>query len=344
MGNLHIKRLLSGGLITNYYCPSRCRHCLYNCSPSRSRDYIDPHKAEDILHSVRSLGCGSVHVGGGEPLLQPVALGRVIEGMSKAGMGLDYVETNASWFREEDSAVDMLRELRGRGLHTLLVSISPFHNEHIPAAKIKGALRAAEKAKVRVIPWVEDLWRDLSAFDPDRPHSLQEYREVFGRDYPLQVLRRYWVHFGGRALETFRPLLAGKEPERILAESRDCSRDLLSTGHFHLDLYENYIPGLCAGLAIDVQDLGHPLTEEKYPLLSILFREGVKGLYQLAERQWGYSPQKESYLNACDLCTEIRGFLVCSGYSASRELQPGEFYLPQNMAAAPLHQRDGPEI
>jgi len=30
---LKIGRLASGGIITNYFCTSTCRHCLYNCSP-----------------------------------------------------------------------------------------------------------------------------------------------------------------------------------------------------------------------------------------------------------------------------------------------------------------------
>ncbi len=341
MDRFRIKRLNSGGLITNYHCPSRCGHCLYNCSPSRSTDYIDPDTAEDVFRIVRAMGCGSMHIGGGEPLLKPERLSRVLERMQRTGMRLDYVETNASWFQDEESAAAMLRDLREQGLHTLLLSVSPFHNERIPADRIGGALEAARKADVGVIPWVADFWRDLAEFDRERPHSLQEYRERFGEDYPLQVLRRYWIHFGGRALETFRPYLPGKSPEEILAERPGCSRELLSTGHFHIDLYGSYIPGLCSGLAIDMRDLGHPLAQDKYPLLTALFQNGVAGLMEIAERDWGYTPRKSAYLNACDLCTEIRSFLVQSGYSNSGELRPREFYASKNMAVHPEGTSDG---
>jgi len=335
MDGFRIKRLNSGGLITNYHCPSRCGHCLYNCSPSRSRDSIDPDTAEDIFGIARAMGCGSMHIGGGEPLLHPEGLSRVLEGMRRTGMGLDYVETNASWFRDEESAAAMLRDLRELGLHTLLLSISPFHNERIPADRIGGALEAARKAGVGVIPWVADFWQDLAEFDPERPHPLEEYRERFGEDYPLRILRRYWIHFGGRALETFRPYLPGKSPEEILAQNPGCSRELLSTGHFHIDLYGSYIPGLCSGLAIDMRDLGHPLPQGKYPLLTALFQNGVAGLMELAERDWGYRPRKTAYLNACDLCTEIRAFLVHTGFADSEELRPAEFYARENMALQP---------
>jgi hypothetical protein len=284
MSPIRVPRLLSGGLITNYFCPSRCGHCLYNCGPARSRDYIDPDTAERLLGRVREAGCTAVHIGGGEPFLDPEGLGRVLRRMPRAGMGLEYVETNGSWFREEASSAAMLRDLRDKGLHTILLSVSPFHNERIPAARMNGALQAARSAGVRVIPWVDGFFRDLAAFDPKRPHSLKEYMERFGGDYPLQILRRYWIHFGGRALETFRPLLPCRRPERILAEAGDCSRDLRDTSHFHVDLYGNYIPGLCSGLAIRAEDLGQPLSEEKYPLINILYRRGVAGLKEMAER------------------------------------------------------------
>jgi len=35
-----IGRLVSGGIITNYFAPSPARHCLYNCSPHWAKDYI----------------------------------------------------------------------------------------------------------------------------------------------------------------------------------------------------------------------------------------------------------------------------------------------------------------
>jgi hypothetical protein len=328
-----ITRLFSGGLVTTYFCPSKCRHCLYNCGPSRSRDSIDPDRAGQMLRKVREMGCRSVHVGGGEPLLEPEKLGRVLEKAREAGVGVDYVETNCSWYRDRDSAAEMLENLRDRGLSTLLVSISPFHNEHIPAARITGAMEAADRAGVSVLPWVSSFLPDLRAFDPHRPHSLEEYRARFGENYVLDVLNRYWIHFGGRSLETFRPLLPGRRPEQLVGSKLGrCSGELLDTSHFHVDLYGNYIPGLCSGLAVDMNDLGRPLLPESYPLLNALFRGGVGELWELAQRRWGFVPQRQSYLCACDLCTEIRTFLVRSGYDESSELRPLEFYDPRAMA------------
>ena len=54
-----IRKLISGGLITNYFCSSRCRHCLYNCSPAWEKAYMTPQAAEETLLLIRRLGCSA---------------------------------------------------------------------------------------------------------------------------------------------------------------------------------------------------------------------------------------------------------------------------------------------
>ena len=86
-------------------------------------------------------------------------------------------------------------------------------------------------------------------------------------------------------------------------------------------------PGLCFGLSISIQDLGKPLSDETYPILTTLYHHGILGLIKMAEDLVGFNPQKDFYINKCDLCTEIRIFLVQNDYSGSDELKPKEFYL-----------------
>jgi hypothetical protein len=240
---------------------------------------------------------------------------------------VEYVETNSSWFKDIQSAKALLTRLRNQGLHTLLVSISPFHNEHIPFYKVKGVIEAAGDAGVGIFPWVTDFVADLSQFDPHKTHSISEFSDVFGRDYLLQVLERYWIHMGGRALQTYRPLLGQKTFQQVLDESTaTCLGELSDTSHFHIDLFGNYIPGLCSGLSISVEDLEKPLSGETYPILTTLCRHGIQGLVKMAVDTVGYFPQKDLYINRCDLCTEARAFLVQNEYSGSDELSPVEFY------------------
>ena len=100
----------------------------------------------------------------------------------------------------------------------------------------------------------------------------------------------------------------------------------LITNYFHIDLFGNYIPGLCSGLAIWKDDLGTPLSTERYPILLNLYLNGIEGFSVFAQENYGFFPQRTNYINKCDLCTEIRTHLIKNGYDESKELNPAEFY------------------
>jgi uncharacterized Fe-S cluster-containing radical SAM superfamily protein len=323
MSKPEIDYLASGGLITNYYCSSKCAHCLYRCTPSREKEYISKEFAVQAFRKIRSLGCYSVHIGGGEPFLNPESLLLVAEAAADAGMGIDYVETNSSWFQTEEKAIDLLRDLQRRGIRQLLISISPFHNVHIPFAKVKGVLKTCRTTGMHTFPWVMDFYSDIDAFDEDKTHSLEEYAQKYGPGYLQNIPIRYWTHFGGRAVETFKKILPLKPLEQIL--SAPPCREITDVSHFHIDLYGNYIPGLCTGFAIQMDDLGEELSPEKYPLLNVLYKEGIGTFCELAVSEYDFQPE-ESYLNKCDLCNAIRLFLVKDVGLESPELKPETYY------------------
>jgi hypothetical protein len=289
---------------------------------------MDPTTAEDNLRTVRLLGCRSVHIGGGEPLLRPDKLSEILEIACRMGVSVEYVETNSSWFKDLESAKRMLCNLREKGLNTLLVSISPFHNEHIPFFKVKGVIESCRKTGITVFPWINGFYKDLNGFNDLKTHALKEFEGKFGKDYLLSVLRRYWIHMGGRALDTFRTVLTTRSPEQIIDENPGgCARELSDTSHFHMDLFGNYIPGLCSGLSVSTKDLGKPISEDTYTVITTLFNSGIKGFYDLARKAVAYAPARSGYINKCDLCTEIRTVLVVKNVAGVSECNPREFYL-----------------
>jgi organic radical activating enzyme len=323
----NITKLISGGIITNYFCSSHCAHCLYRSGPGWPNRYIDPGLCENMMSIVNKLGCRSVHIGGGEPLLRPDELIQVIETARRFNLAIEYVETNSSWFKDSDSAKMTLSRLRKAGLRTLLISISPFHNQFVPFLKVSGVMEACRQTGIQIFPWITEFISDLSQFDPHKTHTLEEYTATFGDGYLAEIPERYWIHMGGRALELFRPVMGLKPIGQIMDEnSGDCARELSDTSHYHIDLFGNYIPGLCSGLAIAAHDLGRPLARERYPLLTTLFSAGIKGLLGDAQKIYGFTPLQNGYINKCDLCTEIRTFLVHQNFNQSFELNPKEFY------------------
>jgi len=320
-----IPRLVSGGIITNYDCTSRCRHCLYACSPRRPRDAMSEETLRPLLRTIRSRGCASVHVGGGEPLLRPGRLERVLATVREEGVGVDYVETNASWYRGEDEARRILAGLRRAGLRTLLVSMSPFHNEHIPFSRVKGVLAACRAEGVGVFPWIQGFYGEIDRFDDRTTHSLEAYEDCYGPGYLAGIPARYWVHPGGRALSTFSRVWETHPADGILAGCDGGCAELLDTSHFHVDLYGRYIPGLCSGLAVRAEDLGSELDGDRYPLVARLLRDGVAGLAAWARERHGIAPAGR-YLNRCHLCHDIRARLVRSEGASYEELHPASFY------------------
>ena len=322
---LQIAHLRSGGLITNYFCTSRCAHCLYGCSPAWEKRYIDDEMAKKNLLKVKELGCHSLHIGGGEPLLRPERLMDVLDAATSTGVNIEYVETNSSWYKDLSEAVALLRELKSHGLAALLISISPFHNEYIPFYKVKGVLQACKISGMAVFPWIEDFYSEVNSFDESIPHKLAEYEKKFGEHYVKQAVYRYYLAIRGRALSLAKGVSESYPVQDILRHNNQGCAELSDTSHFHLDLFGNYIPGLSSGLAIERDDLGSPIDTAKYPFLTLLFSEGIGAFYQLAQHDFGFQA-REGYISKCELCLHIRQFLVREKGHHSQDLQPTEFY------------------
>ena len=277
------------------------------------------------MNKIKSLGCHSVHIGGGEPFLNLDGLEMVIEVTRYQGINIDYVETNSSWFKGREVTVKTLQSLRERGLSTLLVSMSPFHNEYIPFFKVKGVIAACREANINVFPWTSEFYPEIDEFDDRAAHTLSEYVEKYGENYLGRIPSRYWIHFGGRALRTFATVYDTKGSGDILSVNKGGCRELLDVGHFHFDLYGNYIPGLCSGLTIRCEDVGTSLLPTEYPFLTTLYRNGIAAFLDLATEEYGYKPLRE-YLSKCDLCFDIRQHLVMQVGVKSKELQPLGYY------------------
>lgn len=148
-----------------------------------------------------------------------------------------------------------MEELKKYDVEKLLISISPFHNEFIPYNKTKQLIADAKEAGLIVFPWIESFSSDLDKFDEFTTHSMEEYMELFGEEYLSVLPNRYWIHYGGRAISTFSKVFKEVPVEEIIEKSGPCA-ELDNTTHFHMDLFGKFVPGLCSGLAIDIEDLG----------------------------------------------------------------------------------------
>jgi hypothetical protein len=88
------------------------------------------------------------------------------------------------------------------------------------------------------------------------------------------------------------------------------------------------LPGYCGGISLGQWRNLDTLVEEgidldAHPVLRFLIAEDMRGLLQFAQ-ELGYHESPEGYLSKCDLCLDLRKYLVSEG--EFEELCPKEFY------------------
>jgi hypothetical protein len=270
-----------------------------------------------------------VHITGGEPFLRFDLLLHAVHLAVELGIPR-YVETNAGWCVTEELVQRRLVALRDAGLQALLISCSPFHAETIPLARTRLAFRKALEilGRDRTILYLPDWLARIDQFDGQGVTAIERYVEDLG---PGAAGRLLWQGYGliGGGRSGYRlGHLADRRPATAF-RGRHCRDTILYAHHSHMDLYGNYIPGFCGGLALgDWHTLARLRTEYQAgrfpPLVDLLIHEGPWGLFEMARQRHGYVPLPDGYVDKCHLCVDIRQLLNQVG--EFRELRPSGFY------------------
>ena len=297
--------LLHGGIMVNYRCNASCRHCLYNCSPARRGGYVDERAAEKICTLLRKGGCRSVHIGGGEPFLNFDGLIVMIRALNRAGIKLDYIETNAFWANDISKSRDYLAMLLSEGVDALCISLDPFHAEYVPYGLPLALAKLCDKTGMGYFLWKQEFLPSLSHLDPQKTHAISA-------DNVYAIAQRYGITFGGRAVNI--ELRGSLYPaQKFVADNNPC-KNLLSTGHFHVDMDCFFIPPGCTGIRIPLEEVIEDIPKGKYPAFDALFYGGVSSLYDLALKH-GFSPDEKGYPSKCNFCFFMRKFLNEKGFA-----------------------------
>ncbi len=322
--------LVSAGIILSYKCNSRCRHCLYCCSNKWS-DWADIELVRKIyegtLRTARYIH--GFHLAGGEAFLNFPLLLESMRLATEYGIPIDYIETNAGWYVDEESAICKLKQLREAGLNCLLISASPFHAEFIPIEKTLGAIKASIKVfgEHGTIVWLPEFLNQLTRISTKGKIKFENYVNHVGR-YGAERAAAYGGQLiaGGRSPYTLSEYLPQKPIESFF--NGNCKFELLQSARGHFDPYGNIIPGVCSGISVgDANDLVRAYNDfnlSNYPIIEILCTEGIKGLYEMAVADYNYKP-KTAYAAKCDLCVDIRRHLVMCN-APFVELRPKQFY------------------
>ncbi|MBN2710830.1 MAG: radical SAM protein [Planctomycetes bacterium] len=322
-----IPPLLSGGVMLSWSCTCACRHCLYRCSTGHtnkfmSEDMID--KVFSALSEERSLS--GVHIAGGEATLNWDRLEYALKSANKHGVRIDYLETNASWCSDYETAREGFNRLQDAGLEAVLISASLFHNEFIPLKNTTNGINAARDTfgYGGVIVWTPTVYELMKEhLEDNRTHTLRESCQLIGLTPETGDIWRLHNYLtpGGRAAESLKSGLERFPPEHFIDET--CAASLERTGHFHISPEGHLFTGHCPGISVGKVGDFHPeITAENAPVFRVLYEKGPCGLMELAKGE--FKPSEDGYIGKCHLCLDIRKFLHKTGRFP--DLCPPEFY------------------
>ena len=295
---------------------------MFASSPTLPKEYISGEMSEKLARILREAGTHSVHIGGGEPFMNFQALTTLITCLNHQGIGIDYIETNAFWCKNEDFARTRLTQLRSLGVETIMVSVDPFHIEYVPLERPLLLCRLLREYGFDYFVWKERYLRMLSRLDRSRTYSHQELKELLGDHYVTETAREYGLGMNGRALD-IADAIYPRHPAEHWLTSQPCN-SIGDTAHCHLDLYGNIVPSGCPGLSAEAEDyLNESFPLSRYPVLARLASGGIGALFDYAE-EMGFIPDSKGYPTRCSLCYAMRAFLLEKAPSV--DLSPSCFY------------------
>ena len=321
----------SGGIILSYQCSNRCRHCLYASSPTW-KEWMSEEDVERILVGIQKYSryLTGIHLAGGEPFIKPELVVFAVKMASELNIPLDYVETNAFWCWNDEKTNQVFNRLKEAGLSAVLVSSSPFHLEFVSMERVNRAVRVGRNVfgEKGVVLFTDYFYQQLQAVDQKYPHRFEDYLDAVGsKKASVAFATEYALIPNGRAATRLNDLYERHPSSTFFGGN--CERELSSPHHIHIDLYGNYIAGLCAGISLgdgkNLDSLYSGIDLEEKPFLEKVIRGGMEVLYEWAVKDFGYEENMEGYMAKCHLCLDIRRHLVKVG-AGPQELTPLEFY------------------
>jgi len=337
MSRIRVPQPISGGLLLSYRCTAECRHCMYACSPRWKGDWITQKDLEGVLaqlsgrirpspwgHGKVSLNYG-LHFTGGEPFLNFELLLKAVEIADELEIPSTFVETNCYWCSNDKVTRERLNLLRGGGLKGVLISVNPFYAEYVPFERTERCIKTSgEVFGANVMVYQLEYYHRFKQLGIRERISLEDYLGLTRKE---DLRERVELFLMGRAAHRLKEFYPAYPAHTFFKEP--CRPPFLRDWHNHFDNYGNVMPGYCGGISLGHwRNLDRLISEgielETHPVLGFLIAEDLGGLFHFAE-DLGYGEAQEGYLSKCDLCLDLRKYLVSR--KDFEELSPGEFYM-----------------
>ena len=334
---INVPKPISGGLLLSYKCSAECRHCMYACSPKWKGDWITIKELEDVLtqlsgkiepstwgYQTVSLNHG-LHFTGGEPFLNFDLLLKAVEIADELKIPSTFVETNCFWCINDKVTREKLELLKEKGLKGLMISVNPFYAEYVPFERTERCIRISNEVFGKnVMIYQIEYYHRFIQLGINKRISLEDYIDLTKNEPFTERVELFLMGRATHQLRGFYPTY----PANIFF-NEPCRPPFFRNWHNHFDNYGNFMPGYCGGISLGRwQNLDSLIKEginlEKYPVLKFLIAEDMEGLLHFT-KDFGYQESPNGYLSKCDLCLDLRKYLVSR--KNFKELKPKAFYM-----------------
>jgi hypothetical protein len=303
--------ITSLGLHITDRCNAKCLHCAFGCGPDL-KGCMGLEEAKKYVSEAKALGTEIVCITGGEPMLYPNLVKKIISECSRLAFPEIWLFTNCFWAHDVSKVHATVEKLRGLGLTKMFTSVDSFHQSYIPIKSIKNAIEASLEVSLEVCVDARFIG------DPDEENEFNSATrsnlEFLGNLLPKVEVVKAQPMFVGRAAESLVEHVEMKPLSEILNEKCPgawAGGTLDSPLGVDVDEFGFII--ICPGLSIgNARQASLSKIIEKYDyqdhaVIAALCDDGMKGLMNLASEN-GFVP-KGAYFNGCHFCYEARKLL-----------------------------------
>lgn len=132
-----------------YRCPAKCDHCCFSSGPEVDGHLDFEMAARAIEEAANITSLKMVGFTGGEPMLYPRQLAKLITNAKAFGLSTRVV-TSAAWAKTPSKTDETICSLKRAGLNELSLSYDDSHATYIPRERVLNCVRAAKQNDISV--------------------------------------------------------------------------------------------------------------------------------------------------------------------------------------------------
>jgi hypothetical protein len=269
-------------------------------------------EAKKYVTDAKALSTKIVCISGGEPMLHPDLVEKIISKCRHLSFPEIWLFTNGFWAHDMCKARKIAEKLRSLGLTKISTSVDFFHQSYVPIESVKNAIEVSLESSLEVSIDARFIGEpdEENEFNSATRSYLESLENLLTK---VEVLKAQPM-FVGKATGSLVKHVKMKPLSEILNEKCPGAwAGGMLESPLGVDVDEFGFVTICPGLSIgNTREASFRKIIEEYDyrgfaVIVALHNDGMKGLMNLASEN-GFIP-KEDYASECHFCYDARKFL-----------------------------------